>query len=125
VDDLVDLCNYLQGIFSVDSKTDKIFEFWSSIPWQLVHQRFDRQSEDYNLAALLGICHNSLCVDALDKIFGLLDLADDCRNTGLKGDYSKSISDGYTDVIRFHHHQETRYKSPSNKSQKKLLNHHI
>ncbi|KAH8742386.1 heterokaryon incompatibility protein-domain-containing protein [Hyaloscypha finlandica] len=72
-----------------------------SITFQLVRQRMARDGLNCFLKDLLETCKGSLCLDPRDKVYGLLGLADDCREGNLTADYSKSLFDVYEDVIRF------------------------
>jgi hypothetical protein len=74
-----------------------------SLAFQLIQQRKARHNVSCFLKDLLETCRESLCSNPRDKIYGLLGLADDCRDGSLKPDYSKSLFDLYEDVIRFQH----------------------
>ena len=72
-----------------------------SVAFQLVLQRQARDGLSCFLKDLLDTCKGSLCLDPRDKVYGLLGLADDCREGSLTADYSKSLFDVYEDVVRF------------------------
>jgi hypothetical protein len=74
-----------------------------SLTFRLVQQRMARKGLNCFLKDLLEACKDSLCLDPRDKVYGLLGLADDCRDGTLTADYSKSLFDIYEDVIRFQH----------------------
>ncbi|KAI9746007.1 MAG: hypothetical protein M1818_000688 [Claussenomyces sp. TS43310] len=85
----------IEGAASV-KHSDAVKQIQGSMAVKLVEYR---QSKERALKHWLITCRYSLCMDARDKIYALLGLAEDC--TGLLApDYSKSLSQVYRDVIK-------------------------
>ncbi|RDW91026.1 hypothetical protein BP5796_02191 [Coleophoma crateriformis] len=57
------------------------------------------------LIQLLACSATAECLDPRDKIYGLLGLANDCKDEGFVADYNKSIWELYYDVMIFYSHQ--------------------
>jgi hypothetical protein len=51
------------------------------------------------LKDLLYLHRKSLCADPRDRVYGLLNIASDCQNGGIKADYTKSAYQLYVDVM--------------------------
>lgn len=73
-----------------------------ALPFKLEKQRDGRYGDTCRLEVLLANFSNAQCKEPRDKIYGFLGLAHDCQNDSLPVDYSKSLLDLYSDVVRFH-----------------------
>jgi hypothetical protein len=73
-----------------------------TLPFKLEKQRRGRHGDTGRLEVLLANFSNAQCKEPRDKIYDFLGLAHDCQNDSLPVDYSKSLLDLYSDVVRFH-----------------------
>jgi hypothetical protein len=63
------------------------------------------QQPTISLKDWLYICKHSNCTDLRDRVYALLGLASDCRNNELVADYSKSVAQVCTDVLKMYSQQ--------------------
>lgn len=68
--------------------------------FKLDEKRTNRHGDPNRLETLLEDFQYAKCEEARDRIYGFLGLAHDCQDGSLETDYSKSLFDLYTDVIR-------------------------
>jgi hypothetical protein len=66
---------------------------------QLLESALVFQKRDMTLQQLLYHHEQSKCRESRDKIYGLLALVSDCRNSEIQPDYKKEISEVYRDAL--------------------------
>ena len=66
---------------------------------QLLESTLVFQKRDMTLKQLLYRHEQSKCRESRDKIYGLLALASDCRNSEIQPEYKKEISEVYRDAL--------------------------
>jgi hypothetical protein len=67
---------------------------------QLLESTLVFQKQDMTLKQLLYRHEQSKCRESRDKIYGLLALASDCRNSEIEPDYKKEILKVYRDALK-------------------------
>ncbi|KAK4238448.1 heterokaryon incompatibility protein-domain-containing protein [Achaetomium macrosporum] len=77
--------------------------FMRSVTARIDQQREMRWRNGSVLWTLLETFQDSLCKEIHDRVYGFIGLASDCNGQKIPVDYSKSVSQLYEDVMRFHH----------------------